>query len=117
MKHHADEMKAEGFRIDDFCYPWVAYKGSRTQPDDMRWCYTELESELIRRQQQVWVVMRGEKQSGGSLVGVRIDPQDAIKLALEQPVLDSGGTEWKQVDENRWECGCDYIEIEGTELK
>ena len=67
--------------------------------------------------QHVWVVMRGETNSGGSLVGVRINVADAVKLALEQPVADSGGTEWKQVYENRWECGCDYVEIEGTELK
>jgi hypothetical protein len=46
---HADEMEEAGYIIDNTCYPWVAYKGSRFRPDsDLHWCYTELESMLVR---------------------------------------------------------------------
>lgn len=50
IRHHADEMRKQGYTIDDTRYPWVAYKGPRFNPTESHWCYTELESELIRVQ-------------------------------------------------------------------
>lgn len=51
MKKHADELKAQGYRIDDTCYPWLAYRGERFGgSDDYYYCYTTLESQLVRGQ-------------------------------------------------------------------
>lgn len=41
---HAKEL---GFTIDETCYPWVAYKGPRFQPVELRYCFTDLESKLL----------------------------------------------------------------------
>jgi hypothetical protein len=64
----------------------------------------------------VWVVTRGENQSGGSVIGVRKEREAAIQLALAEPIRDSGGTEWLPHDEHRWECGCDFVEIAQFEV-
>lgn len=45
---HAYDSRADGFVIDETCYPWVAYKGHRFAPDEIHQCYTSLESALIR---------------------------------------------------------------------
>ena len=42
-----EQAKAQGFIIDDTCYPWVAYKGQRFAPTEIHDCYTELEAELM----------------------------------------------------------------------
>ena len=42
------QAMAEGFTIDDTCYPWFAYKGPRFRPTEYRECYTELEAELLQ---------------------------------------------------------------------
>jgi hypothetical protein len=33
---NSDEAKQLGWEVDDTCYPWVAYVGSRFDPTD--WC-------------------------------------------------------------------------------
>ena len=48
MKQHPDILQGQGFIIDDTCYPWFAYKGPRFQATEYHWCYTDLESKLIR---------------------------------------------------------------------
>jgi len=48
MYKHADEMKSQGYVIDDHCYPWVAYKGPRFNPTEIHYCYTEMESSFVR---------------------------------------------------------------------
>jgi hypothetical protein len=41
------EAKKRGFKIDDTCYPWVAYKGNRFLPKEFETVSTNLESQLI----------------------------------------------------------------------
>lgn len=48
---HPDDAREQGYVIDSCCYPWLAYKGGRFQPTESHECYTERESDLIRRQQ------------------------------------------------------------------
>lgn len=43
-----DEAREAGFVIDDTSYPWVAYKGLRFAPDEIRDCYTDLEAHLMK---------------------------------------------------------------------
>lgn len=55
---HADEMKAAGFTIDTTCYPWVAYKGARFNPEVWHPCYTDLESRLLGTQSKLSQILR-----------------------------------------------------------
>jgi hypothetical protein len=41
------QATAEGFTIDRHCYPWVAYKGSRFTPHEIRACFTDDEANLL----------------------------------------------------------------------
>ncbi len=38
---------AEGFDVDRSCYPWIAYRGPRFNPDVYRECMTANEAELV----------------------------------------------------------------------
>src|SRR6516164_5976579 len=38
-----------GLTIDDSCYPWIAYKGPRFNPEIWFYCLTDLEMELLNR--------------------------------------------------------------------
>lgn len=40
------EAEALGFAVDTSCYPWVAYKGTRFQPDEMKCILTDREYQL-----------------------------------------------------------------------
>jgi hypothetical protein len=42
------EALAQGYMIDTFRYPPLAYKGARYAPTDMRFCYNELEEKLMQ---------------------------------------------------------------------
>lgn len=50
IRLHIDEAQAQGFVVDTHCYPYLAYKGERFRPTETQEVYTELESELIRRE-------------------------------------------------------------------
>ena len=43
----AEHFRAQGFTIDECCYPWVAYKGPRFRPDEWHSCLTNKEAALI----------------------------------------------------------------------
>jgi hypothetical protein len=47
MKITPAEARAQGYTIDQTCYPWVAYKGERFSTHDWRWIYTDDEAELL----------------------------------------------------------------------
>lgn len=40
------EARKCGYRVDDSCYPWVAYKGPRFNPTIWEYCYTDEEEKL-----------------------------------------------------------------------
>ena len=41
------DAEAQGFAVDTYCYPWLAYKGPRFAPEETRHVYTDLEAELL----------------------------------------------------------------------
>jgi hypothetical protein len=44
------DAEAAGFTVDQSCYPWFGYTGPRFNPTQRVEVYTDLESELLRRQ-------------------------------------------------------------------
>lgn len=40
------EAEAHGFVVDTCCYPWVAYKGPRFQPESLCYILTDKEHQL-----------------------------------------------------------------------
>jgi hypothetical protein len=44
------DAEAAGFTVDQSCYPWFGYTGPRFNPTQRVDVYTDLESELLRRQ-------------------------------------------------------------------
>lgn len=47
-KINKEEAEKQGYIVDTTTYPWVAYKGSRFQPDEWQECYTDLEFKLMQ---------------------------------------------------------------------
>lgn len=48
MSHQTESelYRSEGYNIDETCYPWVAYRGSRFNPDVWHRIMTDRESQL-----------------------------------------------------------------------
>ena len=49
-----EDAIANGYIIDDHCYPPVAYKGARFAPDKWKETYTKLETELMAKLEVLW---------------------------------------------------------------
>ena len=47
MRMHRQDATDQGFIIDDYCYPPLAYKGSRFAPSEHHSTYTPLEGKLL----------------------------------------------------------------------
>lgn len=48
-RKNPDDLRQQGYTIDDTCYPWFAYKGARFAPEgETHQCYTDIESALIK---------------------------------------------------------------------
>lgn len=45
---HIDEACEQGFTVDNCCNPPIAYKGPRFQPTEIHYCYTHLETKLLK---------------------------------------------------------------------
>lgn len=58
---------------------------------------------------RVWVVEKGEKHEGGTVISVHQTRSGAEIAALAMPTDFEGG--WDEVGDNCWENGCDYVKI------
>lgn len=68
---------------------------------------------------KVFIVENGEQHEGGSIVGVFLDRDKAIEIALKTRTCFGGG--W-QKDPDReedlyWENGCDYVRVEEYQVQ
>lgn len=108
--------------------------GSVTEPDltwdemkelGMRWAAGKDPSEERRKilnergeKVVVYVVVRGEDNEGGSIVGVTGSLESAERLALKAKAHFEG---WEEVedtdDEKEWSSGCDYVAIQKFQVQ
>ena len=62
---------------------------------------------------KVFILSMGETHYGGSPMAVAFNKQLLVeKVGRLAPSSGSGGHEWRKVDDDRWECGCDYVQID-----
>ncbi len=77
-KMHVDEAKAQGFTIDNTCYPWYAYKGPRFAPTEWKLCFTDLETDLLRKNLKLTLTLDESAKTGDP------PPKFARKLPARQ---------------------------------
>lgn len=95
MKHDPNELKTQGFIIDNTCYPWVAYKGPRFNPTEFFWCYTDEEARLrewLKRILDEPVGRRYYDMGGYDECRNCEDMQDIARAAMKEVPSDRAGS-------------------------
>jgi hypothetical protein len=65
---------------------------------------------------KVYVVIHGEQQQGGYVVGIRETEERARDLALMTNTHFKGGWEQDLDDPNYWTNGCDFVQVKEFEV-
>jgi len=59
----------------------------------------------------VFLVERGEKHEGGSVLSAHKTREGAVKAALKAKTCFDGGWTNEEGDGDWWENGCDYVQV------
>lgn len=68
------EARKQGYNIQETCYPWIAYKGFSTWPDEWHYCMTDTE-EAARK---LVDAIDEHKRLRGSLGSYAVDTLNAL---------------------------------------
>ncbi len=58
----------------------------------------------------VFIILAGEAHEGGEVKSVHFFKETAMAMALLVPTHFEGG--WKQINDQEWTNGCDWVKVE-----